>query len=159
LLATRRSEHLGRILPAIASQTYPCLEIVLCLHGIELPAAMLRLLEDCGRPYKIVPVDENVAFGAALGIATARAGGTLITKFDDDATYGPEHVLDLVHARAYASATLVGKGAEFVYLEDAQVTVRRWSGRPEWEDNMVAGGTLLIDRADLEALGGWRPVS
>jgi hypothetical protein len=159
LLATRRPEHLPRILPAIASQTYPNLEIVLCLHGIDLPEPALKLLEACGRPYEVVRVDGDVPFGAALGIATARAGGTLLTKFDDDDTYGPEHVWDLVLARAYAAATLVGKGAEFVYLEDAAVTVRRWSGRPEWEDNMVAGGTLLIGTADLEELGGWRPVS
>jgi hypothetical protein len=82
-----------------------------------------------------------------------------VTKFDDDDTYGPEHIWDLVLARHYAAATMVGKGAEFVYLEDARVTVRRWSGKPEWDDTMVAGGTMLIDKADLEELGGWRPVA
>ncbi len=159
MLATRRPDHLTQILPAIADQTYPNLEIVLCLHGIDLPESAKHILDTCGRPYEVVRVDADVAFGSALGIATGRCGGTFVTKFDDDDTYGSEHVWDLVLARHYATATLVGKGAEFVYLEDARVTVRRWSGKPEWEDTVVAGGTLLIDRDDLVQLGGWRPVA
>jgi hypothetical protein len=159
LLATRRREYLETILPAIAGQTYPNLEIVLCLHGMDLPGSAKVFLDSCGRPYEVVRVDADEAFGNALGLATARAGGSLVTKFDDDDTYGPEHVWDLVLARHYAAATMVGKGAEFVYLEDAKVTVRRWSGKPEWDDTMVAGGTMLIDKADLEELGGWRPVA
>ncbi len=159
LLATRRPEHLTSILTAIAGQTYPQLEIVLCLHGIDLPEAAKHQLDACGRPYEVVRVDSDVSFGNALGIATARCGGTLVTKFDDDDTYGPEHVWDLVLARHYSTATLVGKGAEFVYLEDAELTIRRWSGRPEWDDTVVAGGTMLIGTADLATLGGWRPVT
>jgi hypothetical protein len=159
LLATRRREYLDAILPAIAGQTYPNLEIVLCLHGMDLPESATVFLESCARPYEVVRVDGDEAFGNALGLATARAGGALVTKFDDDDTYGPEHVWDLVLARHFAAATLVGKGAEFVYLEDAKVTVRRWSGKPEWDDTMVAGGTMLIDKADLEELGGWRPLA
>jgi hypothetical protein len=159
LLATRRPDHLAGILPAIAGQTYPNLELVVCLHGIDLPESAKVFLDGCGRPYEVVRVDGDVPFGSALGLATARAGGTLLTKFDDDDTYGPEHVWDLVLARHYAAATMVGKGAEFVYLEDAKVTIRRWSGKAEWDDTQVAGGTMLIDRGDLAALGGWRPVT
>jgi hypothetical protein len=158
LLATRRPEHLDAILTAIAGQTYPDLEIVLCLHGIDLPEPAKHRLDTCGRPYEVVRVDADVPFGEVLGIATARCGGTLLTKFDDDDTYGPEHVWDLVLARQYSAATLVGKGAEFVYLVDADLTIRRFSGKPEWEDTMVAGGTMLLAKSDLEALGGWRPV-
>jgi hypothetical protein len=158
LLATRRPEHLSRILPAIAGQSYPNLEIVLCLHGIDLPESAKHLLDASGRRYEVVRVEATEPFGVALGLATSRCSGELLTKVDDDDTYGPDHVWDLVLARHYAAATMVGKGAEFIYLEDADVTVRRWSGRPEWDDSVVAGGTMLIARADLEALGGWRPV-
>ncbi len=158
LLATRRPDLLEPILTAIAGQTYPDLEIVVCLHGVELPPAAAELLAGCGRPYQVVPVDAEVPFGTALGLATARAAGSLLTKFDDDDTYGPEHVWDLVLARHYSGATLVGKGAEFVYLEDAGITVRRRSGRAEWDDSVVAGGTMLIGKGDLERIGGWRPV-
>ena len=130
LLATRRPENLPAILRAMLAQSYPNLEIVLCLHGIELPVECATLLAGCGRPYEVVPVPETEIFGAALGLASARASGSLLTKFDDDDTYGPDHVWDLVLARHYSGATLVGKGAEFVYLEDNDLTIRRWSGRP-----------------------------
>jgi hypothetical protein len=158
ILATKRPRHLPSILAVIARQTYPNLEIVICLHGIDLPAECTSVLAECGRPVQIVPVPADVAFGTALGLATARASGSLITKVDDDDTYGPEHIWDLVLARHYSGATLVGKGIEFVYLESADATVRRRSGRPESEDSIVAGGTMLIGRGDLEELGGWRPV-
>jgi hypothetical protein len=158
VLATKRTEHLPAILRAIVDQTYPELEIVLCLHGVELPEACAEFLAHCGRPVQIVPVPGEVTFGIALGLATGRASGTLVTKFDDDDTYGPEHVWDLVLARGFSGATLVGKGVEFVHLEDADVTVRRRSGRPEADTDVVAGGTMLIARAELEQLGGWRPV-
>ena len=45
--------------------------------------------------------------------ATRVAQGTLLTKVDDDDLYGPEHVWDLVLARCYSGAAVVGKGAEF----------------------------------------------
>jgi hypothetical protein len=158
LLATRRAEHLPGILRAIAGQTYPYLEILLCLHGIGLPDECRDYLDHCGRSVEVVAVPGEVSFGIALGLATRLAGGRLITKFDDDDTYGPEHVWDLVLARSYSGATLVGKGIEFVHLEGANMTVRRRSGRPESDTDVVAGGTMLIARDDLEALGGWRPV-
>ena len=40
ILATKRSEYLPQILRAIAQQTYPELEIVLCLHGIRTARAV-----------------------------------------------------------------------------------------------------------------------
>ncbi len=159
VLTTKRTEYLPGILRAIAEQTYPYLEIILCLHGIGLPDECADYLDHCGRPHEVVPVAAGLTFGTALGLATRRASGVLLTKFDDDDTYGPEHVWDLVLARAYSGATLVGKGIEFVHLEEANVTVRRRSGQPEAYTDVVAGGTMLIGRDELEQLGGWQPVS
>jgi hypothetical protein len=158
VLATRRPQDLPGALRSILAQTYPNLEIVLCLHGIELPGECEALLKAAGRPYQVVAVPGGETLGAALGIASARASGSLLTKFDDDDTYGPDHVWDLVLARHYSGATLVGKGAEFVYLEDADLTIRRWLGRPESDDAIVAGGTMLLAKDDLEHVGGWPPV-
>lgn len=158
ILATRRAEMLAGAVKAIIDQTYPELELILCLHGIELPAEVATMLAESGRPYEIVPVPGSTGFGAALGEATRRARGSLVTKFDDDDSYGIEHVWDLVLARHYSGATLVGKGTEFVFLETLGVTVRRPSGVPESTGEMVAGGTMLLARGDLEAVGGWRPV-
>jgi hypothetical protein len=158
ILATRRPEMLAGALRAIIAQTYPELEIILCLHGIDLPAELGTMLAESGRPFEIVRVPTTTSFGAALGEATRRARGSLVTKFDDDDSYGTEHVWDLVLARHYSGATLVGKGTEFVFLEALGVTVRRPSGVPEADGEMVAGGTMLIAKGDLESVGGWRPV-
>ncbi|MBF9131946.1 glycosyltransferase [Plantactinospora sp. S1510] len=158
LLTTRRPERLPAALRMITEQTYPELEIVLCLHGVELPEPVRATLARCGRPYEIVQVPGAASFGEALGAATGRARGSLVTKFDDDDSYATEHVWDLVLARHYSGATLVGKGSEFVYLETLGITIRRPSGAAETDGEVVAGGTMLIAKGDLESAGGWRPV-
>ncbi|SNT60093.1 Glycosyltransferase involved in cell wall bisynthesis [Asanoa hainanensis] len=156
ILATRRPELLGPVLAMLAAQTYPRLEIVICLHGVPAPPDLA--VAPAGRPHQLIEVPADTSFGTVLGLATARAGGTLVTKVDDDDTYGPEHVWDLVLARHYSGATLVGKGSELVFLEDRGTVLRRRSGVPEAFGEMVSGGTMLLSKGDLEAVGGWRPV-
>lgn len=158
VLATRRPELLPTVLRAIIGQTYPELEIIICLHGVAYPAELRATVDNSKRPIEIIEVPATASFGEALGAATRRARGTLITKVDDDDSYGSEHVWDLVLARHYSGAHLVGKGAEFVYLETRGLTVRRTSGVPEADGDLVAGGTMLLAKGDLEAVGGWRPV-
>ena len=152
ILMTRRPEILDPVLDALAAQTYPALEVIVGLHGSTAPPSL------ASRPVTVVEVPAGVDFGTALGVVTARAHGSLVTKVDDDDTYGPEHVWDLVLARHYSGATLVGKGAEFVHLEDRDETIRRLAGSAESYAEVVAGGTILIGRGDLESVGGWRPV-
>jgi hypothetical protein len=154
VIATRRAEHVAAIVTAMAGQSYPDLELVVCLHGMRPWPALTSMLAESGRPYQAIGVPAETSFGAVLGQATARARGTLLAKVDDDDSYGPEHIWDLVIARHYSGATMVGKGAEFVYLEDGDVTVRRWSGRPESEDTFVAGGTMLIGKSIIELVTG-----
>jgi hypothetical protein len=158
LLVTKRLEHVRAAFTAIETQTYPNLEIVLCLHGVEPSAELRNLVAATGRPVELLTLPAGHGFGAAMGVATARARGSLVTKFDDDDTYGPEHIWDLVLARHHSGAELVGKAAEFVYLESLDTTVRRDAGRAEAYAAVVAGGTMLIGRGDLERVGGWRPV-
>lgn len=158
VLATRRPEMLPSVLRAMIGQTYPDLEIVVCLHGVAYPAELRAIVARGERPIEVVEVPATASFGEALGAATRRARGTLVTKVDDDDSYGSEHVWDLVLARHYSGAHLVGKGAEFVYLETRDLTVRRTSGVPEADGDLVAGGTMLLAKGDLEAVGGWRPV-
>ncbi|HEY0700672.1 MAG TPA: hypothetical protein VGD43_23055, partial [Micromonospora sp.] len=158
VLVTRRPEYILEAVRQIAAQSYPELEIVLCLHGIGLDADLRARVEECGRPVQVFTAGGDLFFGEVMGAATARARGSLVTKFDDDDVYGPEHVWDLVLAREYSGATLVGKAAEFVYLQALGVTVRRRAVPPEAYGPPVAGGTMLMSRGDLEDIGGWRPV-
>lgn len=150
LLVTRRPKMLARALAALAAQTYPELEVVVALHGIEVPDGLAL-------PGPVVTVPAEWTLGEALGAATRAASGSLVTKVDDDDRYGPEHIWDLVLARYYSGAEVVGKGAEFVYLEPRDLTVRRRMTCEDYTDT-VAGGTILLGRGDLEAVGGWPPV-
>ncbi len=159
LLATRRPALLSQALAAVARQSYPRLELVLALHGNDraFPAVQRRVAE-LPLPGTVVRVPGSASLGAVLNAAVAAAGGELLTKMDDDDRYGADHVWDLVLARAYSRAELVGKGAEFVYLAASHRTVcDAASWRPEaYGSRGLAGGTLLISRRDLERIGGWR---
>jgi hypothetical protein len=157
LLLTRRTDRLGPVLADLARQTYPELEVVVGFHGVEPTRGDLEAVSRYEGHIEMVSVPANVTFGGALGEVTRRARGTLLTKVDDDDRYGAEHVWDLVLAKHYSGATLVGKGAEFVYLARRDRTIRRRMDS-EVYDGYVAGGTMLVARGDLEAVGGWRPV-
>lgn len=158
LVVTHRPEYVASVLTMIERQTYPDLEVVLGLHGTELPPELGDRVRRSRLPVEVFTADRGLSFGEVLGQATGRARGSLVTKLDDDDWYGPEHVWDLVVARAYSRATMVGKAAEFVHVEPLAATIRRETMAPEVYGDPVAGGTMLIGRGELEELGGWRPV-
>jgi hypothetical protein len=153
LLVTKRPQLVATAVAALAAQTYPNLEIVVGMHGEQPPPD----LDASGRPLRVVPVPASRCLGEALAEAAGAASGELVTKVDDDDHYGPEHVWDLVLARHYTGATVVGKGSEFVYLEPKDLTVRRRMGAEFFTDT-VAGGTIALARDDLASVGGWPPV-
>ena len=159
LLATRRPGFLNRALVNVAKQTYPRLELVLVLHGEgfeDSEVAMATGKVDCA--VEVLRFPNQMPFGAVLAEASAVAGGTLLTKMDDDDDYDVHHVWDLVLAYDYSRAHVVGKGVEAVYLSDRDETVVRGRAHSESYARTVAGGTLLLARQDLQSFGGWRPV-
>jgi len=158
LLVTRRPGYVARAVGELAAQSYPGLEIVVGLHGVDLAADDLAELRRAPVPVEVVRIPAEVTFGTALATATRAARGSLITKADDDDRYGPEHVWDLVLARDFSGAVAVGKAAEFVHIAAHDATVRRRMESELYTD-VVAGGTILLSRGDLEAVGGWRPLA
>ena len=164
LAPTRRPERLAAVLDAVEAQTYPRLELVLALHGegFDGDAEMAARLASLRHPVQVVRVDGAEPLGAVLRAAAAAAGGSLLTKMDDDDHYAREHVWDLVLAHEYSGAELVGKSAEYVYLQRRDLTIRD-SFRQQYAERyvpfpVVSGGVLMIARHDLEAAGGWRRV-
>ena len=164
LAPTRRPERLGAVIDTVRSQTYPRLELVLALHGDGFAgdseiAALTGALQ---HRVQVVRVDADKPLGAVLNAAVEASSGALLTKMDDDDFYGPEHVWDLVLAHEYSRAELVGKSAEYVYLERLDKTVRD-AHRQRFSERYipfigVSGGVLIIARHDLDAAGGWRRV-
>ena len=158
LLPTRRPALLARALANVARQSYPHLELVLALHGEgfgDVPG-----LGGLGCPAKACRVATDAPLGSVLNAATAAASGTLLAKMDDDDLYAADHIWDLVLAREYSGAELVGKGTETVYLAERDRTVRLGLGHGEtYRSWHLSGGALLVSRHALERAGGWRRVA
>ena len=164
LAPTRRPDRVADVITTVASQTYPRIELVLALHGdgFDSDAEIQALAGDLGHALQIVRVDGAQTLGGVLRAAAEAAGGSLVTKMDDDDYYGAEHIGDLVLAHEYSGAELIGKSAEYVYLERLDTTVRD-QNRQNFSERYipfvgVSGGVLMISRHDLEAAGGWRRV-
>lgn len=157
LLPTRRPDQLEFALRQVARQRgVDELELVLATHGFAADRGLVReLLGD--RPHTVLPVPADTIFGDVLRAATDAAAGDVVVKMDDDDWYGPDVIGDLLLARHYSGAELVGMPAEMVYLEPIRTTVRR-RGPSENFGAVVAGGTMTIDRALLRAVGGFRSV-
>ena len=161
LLATRRPDRVAEAIASVAAQTYPRIELVLAAHGDGFDRARLEVLASgSGTDARVLLVTAGRVLGEVLNEALEHSGGELVTKFDDDDFYGPEHIWDLVLAHEYSRASLVGKAAEYVYLEGADRTLRRFRGGAERFGSKLtlAGGAMIIARSDLDAVVGWQPV-
>lgn len=159
LLATHRPERLEHALSMISRQTYPYVQVIIAVHGDEPTTVDVRsLLEGWGGHWALIGVPSDRNLGQVLQEATDRAEGDLLTKMDDDDHYAPEHIWDLVLARMYSGAQVVGKALDYIHLAGQNLTVFRPTYRAEKYADFVAGGTMLISRGDLAEVGGWRPI-
>ncbi|CAB4654496.1 unannotated protein [freshwater metagenome] len=156
VLATHRERFIDHAVAQLARLAYPNLQIIVGLHGVEVDESRFAPI---AHDLKVVRMSNDIPFGTALQQLSQHAEGQLITKMDDDDFYGPEHVWDLVLARMYSGATLVGKALDWIHVESANTTAFRPEYVAETYAPFIAGGTMLISRADLDALGGWRPVA
>lgn len=159
VLSTRRPGLVPQILQQISMQSYENLETILAIHGDSVVPKLVRTaINDFPGSIRKVFYNESVPFGEVLNHACSMASGQFITKMDDDDWYSPFHIEDLMLAQQYSGAQLVGAPVEFSYLGGLDITTRR-SHRGECYTDHVAGGTILISKEDLHAVGGWRPVS
>jgi hypothetical protein len=158
LLCTRRPRGLDFAFAQLARQRHVDVEVVLVLHGADSGSPEVRrAMAAPGHSLTVVEVPAAVPFGMALNHGAARASGRFIAKMDDDDWYGPEHLADLLLAREYSGADLVGCHNEFTYLEQIGVTVQL-RGETERPHRQVAGAALFIERSALQEVGGFRPI-
>jgi len=148
VMATRRPDLLDHALAQVARQRGVAdLQLVLAPHGFEAEPPGVT----------VVPMPADAVFGDVLNAAVAAADGELVLKMDDDDWYSPDFVADLLRARAYSGADLVGAPDDLYYLEDRDLTLRL--GHPgEVYKGFVAGGTMLVGRDVLAEVGGFAAV-
>jgi cellulose synthase/poly-beta-1,6-N-acetylglucosamine synthase-like glycosyltransferase len=139
----------------VARQRDIQLELVLVTHGFKLSTDSIAKVREHVADAVVTHADSDMIFGEVLNHAVEHSSGDLVVKMDDDDWYGPNFLADLVLARHYSSADLVGCPAEFMFIEPLWITTRR-PDRTEVYGDFVAGGTIMMARADLKALGGFR---
>ena len=71
------------------------------------------------------PSTESTFFGDVLTAASRAASSDVLLKVDDDDWYSPDAVHDLLMARRFSGADVVGMPSEFVYLDDASAGPHR----------------------------------
>jgi hypothetical protein len=158
VMATRRPELLDHAVGQVARQRgVESLELVLAPHGFEPDRARVQELAGPSVTVQLVSRPEDVVFGDVLQSAADRAGGDVVLKMDDDDWYAPDFVADLLLARTYSGAELVGMPDDHYYLESRDLTVRLGQ-RSEVHRQFVAGGTILVEASLLSEVGGFRSV-
>lgn len=161
VLATKRPDMLDHALRQVAKQRgVDRLELVLAPHGFTPDEAGLRRRVDAwpgDLAVTVLPQPADAVFGDVLTAAARAAAGDVVLKMDDDDWYGRDAVADLLRARAYSGADLVGMPAEQHYLAPVDTTVRRGHRSEAWV-RFVAGGTMMIDATLLREVGHFRAV-
>lgn len=155
LLATKREAELEGAVERVAAQVGAEVELVVATHGFTADAA--RLTEILGREPVLLSFDADVFFGDVLTAAAQAASYDVVMKMDDDDWYSPHTVHDLLMARRFSGADVVGSPAEFVHLAETDETLRR-SHASECFTTFVAGGTLTLSKDLLREVGWFRPV-
>lgn len=157
VLATRRPDMVEHALSQVARQRgVRELELVLATHGFGIDPT--RLPESVGpASVRLLPQDADAVFGDVLNAAADVASGDLVLKMDDDDWYSPDFVADLLRARAYSAADLVGVPDDLYYLEDRDLTLSL-GHQGEVFRGFVAGGSMLLAKETLLSVGGFRSV-
>lgn len=155
LLATMRPHQLDFAMRQLARQRDVELQVVLGTHGWTVSEEEVRA--KVGHDVVVRTHDQDAFFGDVLNDAASVADGDVLLKVDDDDWYSPHAIHDLLLARRYTGAEVVGMPSEFVYLEELGVTARR-NHPTEIHNRFVAGGTIMIDRQVLRSVGGFRRV-
>lgn len=156
VLSTMRPGRVADVLLALAAQTYPHLEIAVALHGADGPPgpAFEEAVRTSGA--QVLSYERSVPFGSVLAETARRTSGDLVVKIDDDDFYGPRVIEDLVLGYLYSNADVVGKTTEYLYFEGIDNTAHR-RFQTERYHTQVAGGAMMLSRAMLNEVGGWRP--
>ena len=158
VVATNRPEMTERIFNTVKEQDHKNLEVVFALHGDGFEDTYPDFLKS-DLPVTVLRYPKETIFGHVLSGASSAANGEWIAKMDDDDWYGKEHISDLLLAASYSDADLVGKGSEFVYLTEENLTIRRDLGDSEVESRTIGGGAMLVKAETFREINGWRELS
>jgi len=80
-----------------------------------------------------------------------------LAKFDDDDMYGPNHLWDAIMSMKYSGAGLFGRTPTMTWLSETEELLLRPFGPEEMYNKYIIGATMVMSKAALMEVGGWRP--
>lgn len=152
LVSTIRPHQLEHVFKTIGSQLGVDVELVLLTHGFR-PGwwRIWRLRRKYGvRRVTLLNAPTTVSLGACLNLCVSAAGGTILTKMDDDDYYGPHYLRDQVNALMYSGADVVGKLAHFMYIAGRNASLLRFDHLEHRFAHMVMGPTIMAKKRVFE---------
>ncbi len=154
VVPTMRPGNVDQVLAFIAAQAHPNVELVLITHGFAIePGDLRRRAEALGVAHAVsheAPAEWTL--GACMNLGVELAGGHYVAKMDDDNTYSPHYLSDLVRAFSYSDAQVVGKWAHYVHLAASNALALRFAHAEHRYTDLVQGGTILTPRALARSL-------
>jgi hypothetical protein len=154
ILVSHRPDDLPGAVERFLRQTHPITELVVGVHGATPPAAVEAALAAVTIPTTLLSFDRALTLGECLNRAIDVTAAPVLAKIDDDDHYGPAYLEDAVHALHYSGAPIVGKGAQFTYVESVDRTVlRRARNEETFLDGSPTGATLVFRRSIWEQVG------
>ena len=153
ILVSNRPEQTGFALDSFRRQDHPRKRLIFVTNSdaFDLDDVRRRIAEFPDSVHLNLPPERTLGecLNAALDVSTS----DWFAKFDDDDWYGEAYLSDMLLARLYTDAPILGKRTNYVYLEGSDRTVLRFAGREFQTVSTVQGGTLLVRR---DALGSIR---
>ncbi|HJB09619.1 MAG TPA: glycosyltransferase [Candidatus Brachybacterium merdavium] len=152
MAATNRPAQLDHLVDQVAQQTGVERQLLLITHGFEAPAEVPARARDL-RIENVVMIEApgSWSLGACLNAAVERAEGQVCAKMDDDDLYGEFYLHDLLRAREFSGADVVGKHAHYMHLAGTDATLLRFPWMEHRFTDRVMGPTITAGREVFRA--------
>ncbi|WP_312179454.1 glycosyltransferase [Arthrobacter sp.] len=143
--ASIRPEQMAHVIRGVAAQRDVEVQLVYGAHGFDFDSERFHLLcSEAGIGNVIAAsLPAEWSLGHCLNHLINLADGEVAAKWDDDDHYGEWYLFDQLQALEFSGASVVGKQARYVRLEQHDVTVLRDSGAEHRYTHFVAGPTLV----------------
>lgn len=147
LAVTNRPGQLEHLVEQVAQQTGVERQLQFVTHGFRADEAVLKHARDLGiDSVELLEAPQSWSLGECLNEGVKRADGDVCAKMDDDDLYGEYYLHDLLRARAFSGADVVGKHAHYMYLAGTDATLLRFPWMEHRFTDRVMGPTLTAGR-------------
>ncbi|PZO61937.1 MAG: glycosyltransferase [Pseudoxanthomonas suwonensis] len=147
LAVTNRPHQLTHLVGQVGRQSGVERQLLLVTHGFEADRSVLQRARELGISNIVaMQAPPEWSLGACLNAAVERADGDVCSKMDDDDLYGDFYLHDLLRAREFSGADVVGKHAHYMYVDGMDATLLRFPWQEHRFTDRVMGPTITAER-------------